>query len=299
MESVTFEKQGMLKILQDLYLLLKNGKQIKASDIRLKTGIELKHWVKLTNHKLIKNVGTLCNKPVYKWDTIFPNIYMAAEVLKETPQFGLIKEIETQTEITNDLTRAKVDIDNDYYKLIFRAGKFGGSFIYDELGNKVPAYYKTICKRGHIDMYVDFTNKIDEKYGKSEDILYPSMVMKDFDDYLKLKINKDKECPRKEIDKKPEKAIPPTIEQVKQYCDERKNNINPVQFMSYYESNGWRVGKDKMKDWKASVRYWETRKNNPIVYSHNDNLCKYTDEELTRELKRRGYSGGLQKDIKF
>lgn len=50
---------------------------------------------------------------------------------------------------------------------------------------------------------------------------------------------------------------PPTIEEVKAYCIERKNNVNAEHFFDYYTSNGWLVGKNKMKDWKAAVRTWE------------------------------------------
>jgi len=49
----------------------------------------------------------------------------------------------------------------------------------------------------------------------------------------------------------------PKIEEVKAYCDERSNGIDPQAFIDYYESNGWKVGKNSMKDWKASVRTWE------------------------------------------
>lgn len=55
------------------------------------------------------------------------------------------------------------------------------------------------------------------------------------------------------------KFSPPTLEEVKAYCIERKNSINPSRFMNYYQSNGWMVGRYKMKDWKASVRTWEEK----------------------------------------
>lgn len=51
--------------------------------------------------------------------------------------------------------------------------------------------------------------------------------------------------------------IKPTLEQVKQYCIERNNNVDCDRFVNYYESNGWKVGKSPMKDWKAAVRNWE------------------------------------------
>lgn len=51
----------------------------------------------------------------------------------------------------------------------------------------------------------------------------------------------------------------PSLEEVKKYCEERKNNVNAEQFINFYDSKGWYVGKNKMKDWKAAVRTWEQR----------------------------------------
>ena len=49
----------------------------------------------------------------------------------------------------------------------------------------------------------------------------------------------------------------PTIEDVIAYCKERGNRVDPERFIDYYTSNGWKVGKNPMKDWKAAVRTWE------------------------------------------
>ena len=49
----------------------------------------------------------------------------------------------------------------------------------------------------------------------------------------------------------------PTLEDVKAYCKERGNRVDPERFIDYYTSNGWKVGKNPMKDWKAAVRTWE------------------------------------------
>ena len=49
----------------------------------------------------------------------------------------------------------------------------------------------------------------------------------------------------------------PTLSEIEQYCIERNNNVNAEHFFDYYESNGWKVGKNSMKDWKAAVRTWE------------------------------------------
>jgi hypothetical protein len=58
----------------------------------------------------------------------------------------------------------------------------------------------------------------------------------------------------------------PTIEEVKSYCQERKNNVDAEKFYDFYESKGWMVGKNKMKDWQACVRTWESNyKDKPSV----------------------------------
>ncbi|MBF1110535.1 MAG: phage replisome organizer N-terminal domain-containing protein [Solobacterium sp.] len=49
----------------------------------------------------------------------------------------------------------------------------------------------------------------------------------------------------------------PTLEEIKQYCIERNNNVDAQHFYDYYESNGWKVGKNSMKNWQAAVRTWE------------------------------------------
>ena len=65
----------------------------------------------------------------------------------------------------------------------------------------------------------------------------------------------------KEIKKKPSRAafVKPTLEEIKAYCKERKNNVDPEAFMDFYASKGWKVGSQPMKDWKAAVRTWEKR----------------------------------------
>ena len=63
----------------------------------------------------------------------------------------------------------------------------------------------------------------------------------------------------------------PTLDEVKNYCILRKNNIEAEAFIDFYESKNFMIGKNKMKDWKACVRTWESReKNNPKTMSKID-----------------------------
>ena len=62
------------------------------------------------------------------------------------------------------------------------------------------------------------------------------------------------------VPSKPSKRFtPPTVDEVRAYCQERQNGIDPQRFVNHYQSNGWMVGRNKMKDWKAAVRTWEQR----------------------------------------
>lgn len=53
------------------------------------------------------------------------------------------------------------------------------------------------------------------------------------------------------------KFVPPTVEEVRAYCQERGNKVDPQAFVDHYTSNGWMVGRNKMKSWKAAVGTWE------------------------------------------
>ena len=51
---------------------------------------------------------------------------------------------------------------------------------------------------------------------------------------------------------------------MRKYCQERGNNVDAQRFIDYYTANGWLVGKNKMKDWKACVRTWEKNSFNQV-----------------------------------
>lgn len=84
--------------------------------------------------------------------------------------------------------------------------------------------------------------------------------------------------------------IIPTIQEVSDYCRERDNSVDPQRFIDYYSANGWMVGKNKMKDWKAAVRTWEAnRKTQPrqayqprqeSVFEHNARIAENIRKSL-------------------
>ena len=70
------------------------------------------------------------------------------------------------------------------------------------------------------------------------------------------------EKPAQEIQpEKPKRKnfVKPTIEEIAAYCKEKNYNINAQQFYNYYESNGWKIGRNAMKSWQAAVQNWNIR----------------------------------------
>ena len=79
----------------------------------------------------------------------------------------------------------------------------------------------------------------------------------------------------------------PSVNDVELYCIERDNKIDAISFVNFYESKGWMVGKNKMKDWRACVRTWEMRDKNKKTYA-TKSMSKI-DMQLNEYLKGKEY----------
>jgi hypothetical protein len=80
-----------------------------------------------------------------------------------------------------------------------------------------------------------------------------------------------------------------------EYCLTRNNQVDPQTFIDFYESKGWMIGKNKMKDWKAAVRTWEkreTKTGNPFKEALRKEL---ENEQNGSNCDHDGYKGGLSK----
>ena len=82
--------------------------------------------------------------------------------------------------------------------------------------------------------------------------------------------------------------IPPDFDEVVAYCAERGGKVDPQRWFDYYTSNGWRVGKSPMKDWKAAVRTWERNGiDRPAKKSMAETARGETDpEKIKRDMER-------------
>lgn len=91
----------------------------------------------------------------------------------------------------------------------------------------------------------------------------------------------ESESDNEKRESKAKRFTPPTVNQVEEYCRENNFDIDAQRFVDFYSSKGWMVGKNKMKDWKASVRNWVRRQDENKVVQ----MPKHSEDENT--LKRR------------
>jgi hypothetical protein len=82
---------------------------------------------------------------------------------------------------------------------------------------------------------------------------------------------------------KTNRFTPPQILEVIQYCQERKNDVDPDKWHNFYSAKNWMIGKNKMKDWKAAVRTWED--NNKKTQSNGENKQPVTTSTRRTKFK--------------
>ena len=77
----------------------------------------------------------------------------------------------------------------------------------------------------------------------------------------------------------------PNENEVVKYCKERSNSVNAKKFIAFYESKGWMVGKNKMKDWEAAVRSWEQaeQNNNSSIKGSSRAFVQESDKNRERD----------------
>ena len=88
---------------------------------------------------------------------------------------------------------------------------------------------------------------------------------------------------RKEIYKE-KKFTKPSLDELQTFIKENNLNVNANNFIDYYESNGWKVGKAPMKDWKAACRRWSRVSNKP-TWLNNEVIKEEATEEELKEMK--------------
>lgn len=154
-----------------------------------------------------------------------------------------------------------------------------------------------------VDNLIEKAIKSTENKRKSEKIRYNKI--KDLDKNLQADCKQTASSPREQvrldkirldkiredIGEKSKRFIPPTIDEVTYYCQERNNGIDAQRFIDFYSARGWIIGKNKMKDWRAAVRTWEGKnkqdnKKDDIVWTRPSDGWTFTAEEFKKQYGR-------------
>lgn len=151
------------------------------------------------------------------------------------------------------------------------------SFIAEQMGRDLEKWEKTRQKRieaGRKGGKQNQANQANATFAKQSQANQAVNVDVNVNDNVNVNVNdiniidnikggtggKDKLSPTSPKSKTT-KFVKPPIEEITAYCHERNNNVDANKFYDYYESNGWHVGKNPMKDWKAAIRTWERKEN--------------------------------------
>lgn len=185
--------------------------------------------------------------------------------LLEYSASGKVPELNGRESVAFDFMSENIDRDAESYKDTCNRNRENISKRYERI-------------RANTTVYETYQEKEEEK--EKEELL-----KKDISNEISQKSTRQK------------KFVPPTVEEVASYCLERKNKVDAAYFVDHYTSNGWKVGKQNMKDWKAAVRTWEKNGYNqpskkqdavePNGYSFDleeyERSHKYTVPELAEE----------------
>ena len=140
--------------------------------------------------------------------------------------------------------------------------------LYEVDKNTVSGWIGQLKTRGYITVQLEYkegTKQILHRYirinGEGIHKIIDTSIQKD--GYPINEIIEVNKKTNKKTNNKTNKGIrftPPSVDEVSDYCDERNKGVDPQTFIDFYQAKGWMVGKNKMQDWKACVRTWETNR---------------------------------------
>jgi len=220
------------------------------------------------------------------------------EILKDIPndKLGLLfraifeyqvngKEIELTNEIKMAFSFIKnqFKIDNQKYNEIqtkrSEAGKIGMDKRWQ---NHKKHIEKSINNNKNNKCYSDITKITrDNKHNYKEEVEVDVAVDVDVD--LKDDVVLKEDVNKKEVTTKRHISVnfvKPSLLEIKNYITQEKLSVNPEIFKDHYESNGWKVGKVPMKDWKATLRNWD-RKTKEVKKPFKNEFLEKLNEERT------------------
>ncbi len=189
-------------------------------------------WIKVLNKHILLEYSDLRDSEFVAWIKIMA---LTAQLEHEPSREQILKYVNYQTlnSLSSKLQKHSIDLPSILHKVLIDASYVRHR---QEQWKTKKQQYRADIKSVSKDVSKDVSSKDKEK-------------------------EIDKEKDKNNVIKK-EKTIPPTIEEVRAYCTERNNHVDAEAWLAYYNSNGWMIGKNKMKDWKSAIITWEKRGGN-------------------------------------
>lgn len=168
----------------------------------------------------------------------------------------------------NDIPRRMHELFGLLYSLSRKTGvcDAGNAYLSKQLNlnpKTVSRDLQVLAENGLISVCIDAASGrrvirvVDQMVNTGDDMVTTECLNghQDGDDMVNHIVNKKSDST--DTPAKRKRFQPPTIEEVRSYCLERGNSVNAERFCDYYAANGWKVGNNAMKDWRATVRNWE------------------------------------------
>ncbi len=189
----------------------------------------------------------------------------AKQIVGKMKDDGIINVETTRDTETKQIIKRTITVSNDFKRKMFEASLKKVADDYPSGVENSPRGGVENSPRGGVENYPESNKSF---YNKSS-----------------LDNKGDNPPALPQVHKKSKRFVKPTVDEVRAYCEERQNGIDPEYFVDYYEARGWIASKTPMKDWKAAVRTWERRDNNRPRYKTRDERLREDDARRERMCK--------------
>lgn len=178
------------------------------------------------------------------------------EAVVEYGTLGNVPDLKPMAAIAFNFIKNDLDRSAEKYAKIVERNKTNGKKGGRPKNPENPVGFSETQEKHNKDdnEYDDDNDILLGKESKEGDELFPGE-----DNILEPDKNSDPDLSKKVAPKKVFR--PPSVQEVQAYCNERSNGISGYEFVTFYQSKGWMIGKNKMKDWQAAVRTWEAKRN--------------------------------------
>ena len=226
--------------------------------------------------------------------------------------------------IPNEVIRDKTLSHSEYRLLIYLYSlpdnwKINQSYLASELEttrNKINQRLASIKKQGYLDIEKNSKSNKEEvdylyilKVPDTPKLDTPKLDTPKTGTYINNNINNTNNI-NNELNNiiitpqtKSKTFIKPSLEEINNFILENNLKVNGEHFYDYYESNGWKVGKNSMKDWEATLRNWNrnnfNEKTKSFTKTKNEEQWEYLKELYEKENSENEYKGNINVDSDF